>query len=210
MEANKENVPNEELAKYDFVIMIDKSGSMSTEDCPGGKSRWAHAQEQTEAIARQCEKFDSDGIDVIVFGSSPKLYKGVTSAKVSQVFSENSPSGGTDTATALKMAFDEYNSKKAAGNGKPVIIVCVTDGAPNDQSAVDHVIISHANSMSEDGETGITFVQVGKDTGARAFLKHLDDDLQAAGAKFDIVDTKNEEEMDNLSITDLLVQAITD
>jgi uncharacterized protein YegL len=210
MEANKSSVSNEELAKYDFVVMIDKSGSMSEKDCPGGKSRWAYAQEQAEAIARQCEEFDSDGIDVVVFAGTPKLYSGVTAAKVKQVFTENSPSGSTDTAAALKLVLDGYNSRKAAGTAKPVIVVCITDGAPTDQNAVDKVITAHANSMSEDGETGITFVQIGKDPAARAFLKHLDDDLQSLGAKFDIVDCKNEEEMENISITELLVQAITD
>ncbi len=210
MEANKSNVSNEELAKYDYVVMIDKSGSMSTEDCPGGKSRWVYAQEQAEAIARQCAKFDDDGIDVVVFAGTPKAYTGVTPDKVHQIFTENSPSGSTDTAAALKSVFDSYNAKKAAGTGKPVIIICITDGAPNDQPAVDKVIINHTNSMADDGETGIQFVQIGKDAGARAFLKHLDDDLQGLGAKYDIVDTKNEEEMDNISITDLLIQAITD
>lgn len=210
MEANKASVSQEELAKYDFVLMIDKSGSMSTTDCPGNKSRWDYAQEQTLAIARECAKFDSDGIDVVVFSGTPKQYTGTTPDKVAQVFAENSPSGGTDTAAALKLVLDGYNQRKTAGNAKPIIVVCITDGAPNDQSAVDKVIIDHANTMQEDGETGITFIQIGKDTGARAFLKHLDDDLQGLGAKFDIVDTKNEEEMDNLSINDLLVQAITD
>lgn len=210
MEQNKSNVSLEELAKYDYILMIDKSGSMSTPDCPGNKSRWDYAQEQTMAIARECAKFDSDGIDVVVFAGSPKLYSGTTPDKVEQIFKENSPSGGTDTAAALKLVLDGYNTRKAAGTAKPIIVVCITDGQPSDQNAVDKVIIAHANSMQDDGETGITFIQIGKDAGARAFLKHLDDDMQGLGAKFDIVDTKNEEEMDNISITDILVQAITD
>jgi uncharacterized protein with von Willebrand factor type A (vWA) domain len=210
MEPNKSSVSNEELAKHDFVVMIDKSGSMSSTDCPGGKSRWKYAQEQTEAIARQCAEFDADGIDVVVFAGQPKEYKGVTPEKVTQIFTENSPSGGTDTAAALKLVFDGYNARKAAGNAKPLIVICVTDGEPTDQKAVDKVLIDHANSLSDDGETGVTFVQIGKDAGARAFLQHLDDDLQGLGAKYDIVDTKNEQEMDNMSITDLLVAAITD
>jgi len=210
MEPNKSSVSNEELAKYDYVLMIDKSGSMTTKDCPGGKSRWDYAKEQTLAIARQCEEFDSDGIDVILFAGQPKEYHGVTAEKVEQIFKENSPSGSTDTAAALKLVFDGYNSRKKSGSAKPMIVVCVTDGEPTDQTAVDKVITSHSNSLSDDGETGITFVQIGKDANARAFLKHLDDDLQGLGAKYDIVDTKNEEEMENLSITDLLVQAITD
>lgn len=210
MEQNTANVSNEELAKYDYVVMIDKSGSMSTNDCPGGKTRWAYAQEQTEAIARQCAQFDSDGIDVVVFAGTPKEYKGVTPDKVSQIFVENSPGSSTDTAAALELVLSGYRTRKAAGSAKPLIVICVTDGEPNDRSAVDKVIINHSNTMDNDGETGITFIQIGKDAGARAFLQHLDDDLQSLGAKYDIVDTKNEEEMDKLSITELLVAAITD
>lgn len=198
------------LGDYDFVIMIDKSGSMGERDCPGGKSRWDYAQEQTMAIARECEVYDTDGIDVVMFAGAAKHYSGVTSAKVKDVFKENSPSGSTDTAGALKLVFDKYNEKKAAGTAKPLIIVCVTDGAPTDPKAVDKAIVAHANSLNEDGDCGITFVQIGKDPEARAFLKHLDDELQSQGAKFDIVDTKNEEEMENISITDILFEAVTD
>ncbi len=210
MEKNTASVTNEQLAKFDYVVMIDKSGSMTTADCPGGKTRWAYAQEQAEAIARQCEAFDDDGIDVILFAGSAKEFKGVKADKVHQIFTENSPSGSTDTAGALKLVLDGYKSRKAAGSAKPIIVVCITDGEPTDQKAVDKVIIDHANTMSDDGETGITFVQIGKDAGARAFLKHLDDDLQSLGAKYDIVDTKNDEEMENISISELLVEAITD
>jgi uncharacterized protein YegL len=173
-------------------------------------SRWDYAQEQTMAIARQCAKFDSDGIDVIVFAGSPKLYSGVTPDKVKQIFVENNPSGSTDTAAALKMALDGYNTRKAAGAAKPITVVCITDGAPTDQKAVDKVIIDHANSMQDDSETGITFIQIGKDPAARKFLEHLDNDLQSAGAKFDIVDTKNEEEMETTSIVEILIAAVTD
>lgn len=207
---NTESVSNEQLANYDFVVMIDKSGSMETKDCPGGKSRWQYAEEYAVSIATKCAEFDSDGIDVVLFAGQAKEFKGVTPEKVSQIFRENSPSGGTDTAAALKHVFDGYNIRKSAGNAKPIIIVCVTDGAPSDQEAVDRVIIEHTKGMGDDNETGIQFVQIGKDQAARTFLQYLDDGLEAKGAKFDIVDCKNEEEMENLSILDLLKSAIID
>lgn len=28
------------LSEYDFIVVLDASGSMSAEDMPGGKSRW--------------------------------------------------------------------------------------------------------------------------------------------------------------------------
>lgn len=205
---------NTKLAAYDFIVLIDKSGSMSETDCPGNKSRWEYAQEYAESIAREAGKHDANGIDVVVFAGTPKLYAGVKADKVKEIFTENSPSGSTDTAAALKLVFDGYNARKAAANAeapaKPIIVICITDGAPSDQNAVDKVLVDHANSLAEDAETGVTFVQIGKDPQARAFLKHLDDNLQSKGAKFDIVDCKNEEEMDKISIVDILEMAIAD
>jgi vWA found in TerF C terminus len=201
---------NDDLKKYDYVIMIDKSGSMSKPDCKNGISRWKHAQEQTENVARKCAEFDDDGIDVFVFANSVKEYHGATPEKVEQIFKENEPSGSTDTAGALKAVFDAYFSRKKAGSAKPLIIVCCTDGEPDSKEAVASVIIDATKKISSDEEIGLTFMQIGADPGAREFLKYLDDGLEAKGAKFDIVDCKDDSEMENLTMTELLIQAVTD
>lgn len=200
---------NEDLAKRDYVVALDKSGSMG-EKHKTSRSRWAYGQEQMLAVARKCEEFDSDGIDVVLFSNNFKTYNNVTADKVAQIFKENEPGGGTDTAGVLKLILDAYFIRKAAGTAKPVTVIVYTDGEPNDQGAVDRVIIEATKKMDADEEIGITFLQVGDNDGARKFLQHLDDDLQSLGAKFDIVDTKNEAEMDNISITDVLMAAITD
>lgn len=199
-----------DLSNYDFEILVDKSGSMGTEDCAGGKSRWQYAQETTEQLARECAKFDSDGITVVVFGSNWKVYENTTPDKVSQVFTENSPMGSTNTGGTLEARLQAYFERKAAGNAKPVIFAIVTDGAPDDQKWVEKAIIDATNKMGADEEIGMTFLQVGKDEGARKFLKHLDDELQGLGAKFDIVDTKSFEELENIGIMEALYEAIND
>ena len=87
----------------------------------------------------------------------------------------------------------------------------VTDGQPNSPDAVKKVIAEATQKMNADEEIGITFLQIGNDKGARAFLKELDDDLQTTyKAKFDIVDTRNNEEMANMSIEDVLLAAVSD
>lgn len=198
------------LKKYDYVVMIDKSGSMSRGGCPGNKTRWQHVQEQAENVARICGQFDDDGIDVVVFAGSAKEYHGVTADKVEQVFKENSPGGGTDTAGALKMVLDAYFERKKAGSAKPLIVLCFTDGEPDSQEELSKVIIDATKKIESDEEIGISFLQVGDDSGARAFLKSLDDDLTGKGAKFDIVDTENDLEMEKLSVEDILMKAVTD
>ena len=200
---------NEELAKRDYVIAIDRSGSMGTPH-KGGKSRYQYAQEQTEALARKCAEFDSDGIDVYVFNNTVKSFHGVTPDKVSQIFKENEPGGGTATDLVLKAVFDRYFEAKGKGSAKPVTLIVITDGEPNDKSAVARTIVEATKKIDADEELAVTFIQAGDDPGARAFLEALDNDLQGQGAKFDIVDTKNEAEMDNMSLTDILVAAISD
>lgn len=194
-----------DLSQYDFIILIDKSGSMAM---PGtsGKPRWTEAQEATYALAAKAATFDEDGLDVIVFGGSHKLYEGVTADKVTQVFAENEPSGSTNTAGALKAVFDRYTTNPA----KPIIVVVVTDGEPDDREAVKSVIRNFAETLTDNGEgdtdqAGILFLQVGNDPAARAFLVDLDDNL---GAKFDIVDTKTLADTETMPLAEILLQAL--
>lgn len=55
------------LMNRDYVLVIDKSGSMSETDCPAGKSRWDYAKESTLAISQKLAEFDPDGISIYTF-----------------------------------------------------------------------------------------------------------------------------------------------
>ncbi|WP_193198675.1 vWA domain-containing protein [Nostoc sp. MG11] len=200
------------LENRDYTLIIDKSGSMATPDQKGGRSRWVAAQESTLALASKCEQFDPDGITIYVFSGKFKRYENVTSAKVAQIFQENDPSGTTDLAAVLKHATDDYFQRKASGQSKPSgeTILVVTDGEPDDRKAVMRVIIEASRRMDRDEELAISFIQVGTDQQATRFLKVLDDDLQSAGAKFDICDTITMEDMEDLSLSEVLLNAIND
>lgn len=203
----------EELKKYDFILLIDRSGSMAT-PMKDGKSRYEHAKEATIALAAKCAQFDDDGITVIPFNNGFKEYGNVKDGtdQVARIFEECEPMSGTDTAGVLKHVLDQYLAKRGNPEAKPIIVIVITDGAPNDKAAVAKVIINHANAIERDEETGITFLQVGDDLAATKFLKQLDDDLQAAGAKFDIVDTKTFDEIDasGMSLAEVLIAALED
>jgi hypothetical protein len=184
----------------DYMLIIDKSGSMAERDCPGGKSRWDYCQESTFALCSKMETLDPDGIDLYVFSSSFKRYENVTSQKVKDIFKENDPSGGTALDLVLGDAFGRTKG--------PTTIVVVTDGEPNDKSAVAKLITAQSQKLEKDEDLAISFIQVGKNEEARSYLKSLDDDLK--GAKFDIVDTVTFDEMENTSLTEVLTSAITD
>lgn len=200
------------LENRDYTLIIDKSGSMSTKDQPGGKSRWAAMQESTLALASKCEELDPDGITVYVFSGKFKRYDNVTSNKVGDIFRENEPSGRTDLAGVLLDAIDDYFQRKAAKQTKPngETIVVVTDGEPDERKAVMRVIIEASRRIDKDEELAITFIQVGNDPEATKFLKVLDDELQSAGAKFDIVDTVTIEDMEDMTLSEVLLNAIVD
>lgn len=195
----------------DYYVIIDKSASMNETDTPTGQSRFAYAEESTIAIAQVLEKYDPDGITVIPFAGGFKVYHETTAAKVKEVFRENQPFGGTVLAPALQYCFSEYLSNKRAGIAKlnGAMIVVVTDGQPSDEAEVAKTIAQFTTQLENgDNEFGISLLQVGKDPAATRFLKNLDDNLK--GAKFDIVDTKTFEEVEQIGLTEALMAALND
>ena len=196
-----------DLLKRDYVIVVDKSGSMSTADC-NGKSRWDAAEESTLAVARKAEKLDPDGIDLYFFNNGFKRHEGVGSEAVAKVFGEHDPMGGTNTAGVLDDVFRAWRE-----NGKkPVTALIITDGEPNDRDAVEKAIIDVTQEMDADEQLALSFLQIGSDAGAQRFLEKLDDDLESKGAKFDIVDTKTfaHIEESGMTIAEVLTAAIND
>lgn len=217
-----------DFTKYDYKILIDKSGSTDQRDCPNNLSRWQQEKEWAKVIAQKCETYDSDGIDVILFDNDITVYTGVTSAKVDEIFRKENPGGSTNLADALKTALQPFlNRRKEASGGffgigkrpftvdfsikvKPMIIIVLTDGEPNDKMAVVEVIKKTTECIQGRDEVGITFVQVGKNAEASKFLQKLDDNLTSEGTKFDIVDCKDYSAMNNCSIEDVFIGALTD
>lgn len=205
----------EKLKNRDYVLILDKSGSMVANDTPTGKSRWDYAKESTLAIAQKITELDPDGITLIPFANNFKVYENTTHQKVAQVFQENEPMGGTTLAPVLHRVFSDYLARKKAGTAKANGEIClvITDGQPNDEDEVAKEIVRFGNQLdaaTADEEYGISFIQVGKDAHAAAYLKRLDDGLAKEGAKFDIVNTRTMDELENTGLTEALVAALED
>jgi Mg-chelatase subunit ChlD len=200
-----ENANHAKLSEYDFIVAVDASGSMGTDDMPGGRSRWQAMQESVALFVQDISKFDSDGIDLVIFGGSNiTTHQGVTPAKLGEVFATRRPMGSTPLAEALTASL-----KCAGKSDKKDFVLVITDGVPDDQKAAAQVIINAANGSPNDDALTFLFVQIGRDAGAGAYLKKLDDDL--TGAKFDIVDAKTMEEAEAFASTaDMILAAIAD
>jgi Mg-chelatase subunit ChlD len=202
----------EKLKNRDYVLIIDKSGSMEERDCPGGKSRWESLQESTMAIAVRCNEYDPDGITVIPFAGSFKVYDNTTPAKVKELFLENSPMGGTDLTPPLEWAFENYLKLKVKNQQKANGMLCIviTDGCPQDEDMVAKSIVRFTKKLDNREEFGISLIQVGKDEHARSYLKRLDTHLEDEGSKLDIVNTKTMDELETVGLTEALIAALTD
>jgi Mg-chelatase subunit ChlD len=194
------------LSEYDFIVVIDKSGSMGDPIKRGSdRSRWAAMQESVGVFVRDIQALDDDGIDIVLFGGqSIQAYEGVTAAKLADVWAENNPRGGTPLAEALQKAF-----ALAGKSAKKDFVLVFTDGVPDDASAAAKVLKDQANKQETDDACTVLFVQIGDNAEATVYLRGLDDNLK--GAKFDIVDAKTMDEADKFATTaELVLAAIND
>jgi uncharacterized protein with von Willebrand factor type A (vWA) domain len=199
------------LDKRDYTLIIDKSGSMSNTDRGNTKSRWEIVKESTLALARKCDQLDPDGITVYLFSGKFKRFDNVSAAKVEQIFQENDPMGGTNLTSVLQDAINQFFQRKKAGQTKTgETILVITDGEPDDRRSVFEVIIEATRRLNSDAELAISFIQVGADPSATDFLKALDDKLQSIGANFDIVDTITLADMEDMTLSEVLLSAIND
>jgi Mg-chelatase subunit ChlD len=195
------------LSEYNFCVCIDTSGSMGEPAKAGdfSRTRWDAVQESCASFARDVEKIDTDGIDVVTFGGTGvESFKGVTAAKVSEIFATKAPRGSTPLAQGLAEAL------RVTGKDKKRFILVFTDGVPDSEIAAEQVIVGQANSQATDEECTFLFVQVGDDAAASKYLSRLDDGLTGK-AKFDIVDAKTIDQANAFATTaELVAHAITD
>jgi len=199
------------VTNRDYTLIIDKSGSLTTDDGTG-KTRWEIAQESTIALAQKCDELDLDGITVYLFSGRFKRYDNVNADKIREIYAQNEPMGKSDLKSVLQDALDSYFQRKAEGkakeNGETILII--TDGIPDEPKEIIRLIIDASQKIDRDEELGISFIQIGQDTKAKEYFKALDDLLQEAGAKFDIVDTITMDDLEKMSLTDVLLNAVID
>ncbi len=201
------------ISDHNVALIVDKSGSMATRDCPGGISRWLWCSEQARSLSSLTAGLGGmkEGMNVVVFSDDFHVYSNVSPQQVAEIFSINFPEGMTNTGDALRSAIDAYFAKKALApkTTHPAVLAVVTDGEPNRPDQVREVIIEATRRMTDPNELSITFLQVGTAPFGSSLLRELDDNLVNQGAEFDIVDTKTFSELESLGLTGALAEAIT-
>ena len=216
------------LRTRDVVLLIDKSGSMETRDCPapnpgllpfilrgqvgteGNLSRWDWCRLETSRLSEQTAGIFQKGIAIVPFDARYNVYPNVKLNQVGRVFSENGPGGSTNIASALNAALNDYFERRQQSPQKPVVIAVISDGVPNSMRSVRETIKKATRQLRNPAEVKITFLHVGNDRNGLEFLKDLDDDLVNDGATADIVDTKRFAELLQTGLARALVDAISE
>jgi len=146
------------LENHDLGLIIDCSGSMSTADCPGGLSRWEWCSREATGLAQAAAQAASS-IDASLFNGQYQTFRHISPMQIPEIFAENRPMGGTEPAFALQEQLENFfNSSRA----KPLTIVIVTDGLPNNPANIAQVLREESKKIRYQGELSITFLLIGE------------------------------------------------
>lgn len=221
----------EALARHDIVILIDRSASMQTPDCPIAEahpailftkaaekfeSRWQWCCDQTRDLSGKTKSVLKDGIRVVVFSSAQMVYDNVKIDRVADIFQANAPSGSTNVVLALKTQLDDYFRRRSRPEDcktplKPLLIAVITDGCFEHSIPVQRAITEATQRMNSSDEIAITFLQVGRDPQASKSLKDLasGNSVISRKASFGIVRAKSFAELDKVGLTNTLLELVS-
>lgn len=210
----------EALARQ-YVLLIDKSLSMTSFDQDGGRrgDRWGAAQEVCKNLVDSMFRHDIDHkVPTYLFGDRVEDIGELTDPQqVYALFRDHSPDGrSTNLSGALDLALQDHVGKMR--NNFEVIpgttVVVVTDGQPNNEFNVEQVLKKYANPrngfVDNDEQLAISFIQVGDDRGASDFLQKMDRGFKFNGRKMDICDTKKDNDVRRFGCDKVLEDAIFD
>lgn len=184
-----------------YVIIVDRSGSMSSPDPNSRNTRWDSAEKAVENMIDTIFKYDVDHtVPLYIFDHEVLFLGEVTkSSQVKAVFKEYKPRGTTDLAKALDEALGTYvGTKRPNYEVVPgTTFIVLLDGGADDEQAVYSKLKYYADPANgfviNHTQIAISFIQIGDDSGATAFLKRLDDNIEpdiADAKKDDILYTK--------------------
>jgi len=198
----------------DLIVLLDISGSMACEEIVEGNGGllnnlfgWSKTEKRIEQAKQlltahysMFSKYVKDKpLKVILFDNNTQYFEISSQHDFHNVLARAYPQGSTDTAKALRTAFDKV--------GQQAVVIVYTDGSPNSQSEVMKVIVEKTKTV-DDTKFGILFAQIGNDDSASRFLKYLDDDLGKLTNDKDIVGTMSYKGLTNATIEDMLNEAL--
>lgn len=196
-----------EVKGHRIIILRDVSGSMDTGDCDG-QTRHNFIAEKLAAFApAAAQSAAGNAVYLMPFNSRVKdVVKLTDAASVTAAETKYGTGGGTGTHNALESAWKLHSADPSV----PSMVFLVTDGQPDDETAVDQEIISITKRMKNPEDFRIMILTVGKrNEHITKWLEHLDADLGPGGAQFDIVGQNELEVVDFQEAAAELIKSTT-
>lgn len=170
----------------DLAVLIDRSGSMDTGDCPGAMTRWNWCRQQMVALSEATKSVFPTGFRLGLFNNHVVVSENADVDAIVSAFENSKPEGGTYTADAITHELRAQAARKRGGSARSLVIVIITDGAPSSASGLRNTLVAATAGMAAKDELQVVFIQIGEDEQATELLEYLDQGLVSAGARFPI------------------------
>lgn len=194
------------LGKYELVVLIDSSGSMSKADCPLASaqepanlpqtvpnsnellSRWKWSEKELKKLEKDLGEH-TEPLTVLTFNAASKLHNAANLKNLKSVFEETKPGGQTDTTAAVRKQLEAYMTRANSPAAKPLYLVVISDCAPDNPSSLTSTVIDASKKIGTKSESHIAFLQIGNDDRGEKFLQRLTRDVRKHNGNEEFVST---------------------
>lgn len=177
-----------ELAKYEVVILLDRSKSMDEKNAgvPGDISKWSWCRQQIDNVYLATARVLDGGFKLVLFDRGYQIRQGVTLWDLKQVFDRLKPEvDDKNISQPLEMVLNRYLKDKTP-KSKPLLVIVLSDGKRNSGTPLQTVLIN-VSKRSNPGEIVVTFMQVGNSITGEELFDDLSHNLVAKGARYRMV-----------------------
>lgn len=199
------------LSRFRLELIVDHSLSMSTRDCPGGRTRWNWCGSQAEDLALAIAPYSKNGITITPFAWSYDVYENVSAESIERLFRHQALTPTTRLSAPLKDRLENFFAHRDEDQ-RPLLLVVITDGLPapmTEPIMVRHVLASATKQIRSPGEASVVFMQIGNfDLAGKSFLHSLEKKFGASHFRPPFVQTIPFQQIQAVGLGNALVETI--
>lgn len=192
------------LKGYDIAILIDRSGSMGDSAPNSSQTKWDAMRKVLADFANEAQAFAGKKFKVVTFNDGMQVTDSVGPSTLYKVFSGLNPEGATDLISPLNAVFNDHFSRAPQNK---LLIAVLTDGEPENFQDVGRAIIAATNKIKENADLQITFMGIGENDVGEGVLSYFDDGLLSEGARFDVVDQIDFQDLNELGLAGAIMES---
>lgn len=178
----------------DVALIVDRSLSMATADCPGMKTRWEICKDAAITLATDAARYGNGDLTLVLFDNGYSSYPHVTAEEAKALFDGEELGMGTNIAGALRSQLDPFLGHGDVSTKRRLVVAVLTDGAPpapelKDQTEAQtrKVIESGVEHIHDKNSLRISFFRIGEDPDGDDFFRYLPAKLKQEGMNYDVV-----------------------